>query len=338
MELMDRQSRQFDKSNKAMTKVLEKVVDSNAARRVSISSLDGFVDSTDGAVGGVTSASKKNSAGTLKMISSGKSKMARALGVNPGMKLAFTGDTDNIDVSKLQKNMQSGKHRKRHGGFVVRQHIWAHDVVSKASAHLWPKPKPREDQEFGHCDQSFANFQEGMCQKILIDHEDTMDIVVQNKLRFQSYLICQAYILPWEDILSIAEQFFEAFEYEVMEWDKWDDIEKFLDKACEQARLSNFARNNVPAALAPPGQNPVGQPAKKFEGNIKGVTWKFMKDKKICCGFNTGSCQQQDGHTIGKGVVHHWCGGCYGASKGAVKENHPAKSCGKGPWDKSLFQ
>ena len=329
-ELMDRQSRHFEK-------VLDRVVDSNAGRRVSISSLNGFEDSTDGASGGASSGSKKNSAGTLKMISSGKSKMARALGVNPGMKLAFTGDTDNIDVSKLQKNMQSGKHRKRHGGFVVRQHIWAHDVVSKASAHLWPKPKPGEDQEFGHWDQSFANFQEGMCQKILIDHEDTMDIIVQNKLRFQSYLICQAYILPWEDILSISEQFFEAFEYEVMEWDKWDDIEKFLDKACEQARLSNFAKNNVPAALAAPGQNPVGQPAKKFEGNIKGVTWKYMKDKKICCGFNTGSCQQQDGHTIGKGTVHHWCGGCHGASKGATKENHPAKICGKGPWDKSLF-
>ena len=186
MKLMDRQSEQFEKSTKVMAAALEKVASSGSDRRISIASLSGFEDSD----GGVAPAARKQSAGTLKMVSSGKSKMARALGVNPGMKLAFTGDTDNIDVSKLQKNMQSGKHRKR-GGFVVRQHIWAHDVVSKASAHLWPKPKRGEDQEFGHWDQSFANFQEGMCQKILIDHEDTMDVVVQNKLRFQSYLICQ---------------------------------------------------------------------------------------------------------------------------------------------------
>ena len=77
---------------------------------------------------------------------------------------------------------------------------------------------------------TFANFQEGFCQKILIDHEDSMDIIVQNKLRFQSYLTCHSYILRWDDILSVIEQFFEAFEFEVMEWDNWDDIEKFLDK------------------------------------------------------------------------------------------------------------
>ena len=326
MKLMDRQSEQF-------TAVLEKVAGAGAQGRVPISSLGGFED-----VGGAAAPARKESAGTLKMVLSGKSKMARALGVNPGMKLAFTGDTDNIDVSKLRKNMQSGKHRKSGTGFCVRQHIWAHDVVSRASAHLWPKPKPGQEQEFGHWDQSFANFQEGFCQKILIDHEDNINIEIQNKLRFQSYLIRQSYILPWEDILSIVEQFFEAFEFEVVEWDNWADIEKFLNQACEQARLSTFARNCVPAALAAPGQNPMGQPAKKFEGNIKGVTWKYMKDKKICCGFNTGSCEQQDGHTIGKGTVRHWCGGCHGASKGAIKENHPAKTCGKGPWDRSLFQ
>ena len=92
MELMDRQSKQFEKSTKVMTAALEKVADSGASRRVPISSLNGFGDSTDGASGGASAASK-NSAGTLKMVSSGKSKMARALGVNPGMKLAFVGDT-----------------------------------------------------------------------------------------------------------------------------------------------------------------------------------------------------------------------------------------------------
>lgn len=165
-----------------------------------------------------------------------------------------------------------------------------------------------------------------------------MDVVIQNKLLFQSFIIRQSYILSWEDLLSIIEQFFEAYEFDVVEWDNWDDIEKFLNKACEQARLSSFASNTVPAALAAPGRNPVGQPAKKFEGSVKGGPWRYMKSKNICCGYNTGSCQQQVGHTIDKGKVSHWCGGCFNASKGVIKEAHKAKDCGKGPWDKSLFQ
>ena len=271
------------------------------------------------------------------MISDGNSKMARALGVNPGVKFAFTGDTNNIDISKLRKNMQSGKHRKGSGGIVVREHVWPHDVVSRASSHLWHKKKQGEKFEFGHWDNTFATFQEGMLQKILCDYE-SMDSSIRNKLHFQAYLIRQAYVLPWEDILSVAEQFLEAYEFKVVDWDNWDDIEKFLDQACEQARLSTFVRNNVPAALAAPSQNPVGKPANSFEGNIKGVPWKYMKKFNICCGYNTGSCQQQDGHTIGKLKVNHWCGGCHGASNGATKAGHIAKDCGKGPWDKSLFQ
>ena len=69
------------------------------------------------------------------MVSMGNSEMARGLGVNPGIKLAFTEDTENIDMSKLKKNMHSGKRRKN-GGIMVRQHVWPHNVVSRASAHL----------------------------------------------------------------------------------------------------------------------------------------------------------------------------------------------------------
>ena len=146
-------------------------------------------------------------------------------------------------------------------------------------------------------------------------------------------------MLPWEDILSVAEQFLEAYEFNVVDRDKWSDIEEFLKAACEQARLSSFARpGSIPAALAAPGKNAAAQPNQKYEGNIRGVLWKYMKAKSICCGYNTGSCQQKDGHSIGNSKVRHWCGGCFGASKGTVKEEHPAKTCEKDPWEKSLFQ
>ena len=88
---------------------------------------------------------------------------------------------------------------------MVRQHVWPHDVVSRASAHLWPKAKPGQTFKFGHWDQTFAMFQEGFCQKILVDHGETMDPIIKNKLRMQSYLIRQLYILSWDDILSVVE-------------------------------------------------------------------------------------------------------------------------------------
>ena len=327
MQLMDRQQ----KSTEAMVAAMGKMAEATN-RRVPLTDLGGFEDA-----GGSAAAAPKNSSGTLKMVSSGKSEMARALGVNPGVKLAFTGDTDNIDVSKLKKNLQSGKYRKQ-GGIVVRQHVWPHDVVSRASSHLWPKPKPGQTFEFGHWDQTFAMFQEGFCQKILVDHGVSMDPIIKNKLRMQAYLIRQSYILSWEDILSVVEQFFEAYEHDVVDWDDWADIEVFLRSACEQARLSAFARSNpLPAAVANPSSAAI-KPAQKYEGHIKGVPWKFMKSKNICCGFNTGSCKQQCGHKIGESKVFHWCGGCFGASKGSTKEAHPCKTCEKGPWDKSLFQ
>ena len=152
-------------------------------------------------------------------------------------------------------------------------------------------------------------FQEGFCQKILIDHGETMDPVIKNKLRMQSYLIRQSYILSSEDILSVVEQFFEAYEYDVVDWDNWSDIQQFLQASCEQARPSSFARSNtVPATLAPPGRS-AAQPANKFEGNIKGVPWKYMKAKNICCGFNTGSCKRTCGHLIGESKFsHEGCG------------------------------
>ena len=327
VQLMDRQQ----KSTEVLASALDKMANSGSRGRVSLSELSGFDDPAR------EPAPAKHSAGTLELVQDGKSAMARALGVNPGMKFAFKGDMENIDVSKLRKNMGSGKHRKQ-SSIVVRQHVWPHEVVSRASFHLWPKTK---DFELGHRDQSFAMFQEGMVQKMLIDHESSMNPELQNKLRFQAYLIRLSYVMSWEDILSVSEQFLESFEYNVVEWDNWVEIEKFLDQCSQQARLSSMARSSaVPAALAPPGQigAGAGKGAPKVDGNVKGIPWKYMKEKGICCGYNAGSCNQKGDHMINNSKVTHICGGCFFTSKETTKEVHRAKTCSKGPWDKSLFQ
>ena len=103
MDLMNHQQKFAD----LMADPIEKMADSSS-RCIPLSALSGFEDA-----GSSASSVQKNPAGTLKMVSMGNSEMARGLGVNPGIKLAFTGDTENIDMSKLKKNMHSGKHRKK---------------------------------------------------------------------------------------------------------------------------------------------------------------------------------------------------------------------------------
>ena len=105
-----------------------------------------------------------------------------ALGVNPGLLLKFEGDRYSIDLNKIKITMVSGKNSTS-DGVVIRQHLWPHRAVSKASAHLLLQGK-----KLDHWGQSFPQFYEGMCQKILIETE-SLDPIIKNKLRFQSYLI-----------------------------------------------------------------------------------------------------------------------------------------------------
>ena len=48
-----------------------------------------------------------------------------------------------------------------------------------------------------------------------------------------------SYTLPWPDVLSISEQFFEAFEYNEESWDDWSKIKVFLKDAYNQTRMSS---------------------------------------------------------------------------------------------------
>ena len=76
---------------------------------------------------------------------------------------------------------------------------------------------------------------------------------------------------------------------------------------------------------------------RKYVDNANGVPWKFMKEKKLCGGFNIGSCERKADHKIGPETVHHYCAGCFGVSKGMDKKDHRAVDCPKGPFDPSLF-
>ena len=258
------------------------------------------------------------------------------------MNWAFKGDMDDVDVSKLKKmNLVSGKNRTNEG-LVLQQHYWPHDCVSRASLHLLPPGFVFA--KLKHDDLTFAMFQEGMVQKILMDSVN-LDTVVRNKLQFTSKLIRMAYTLPWPDILSISEQFLEAFEFNQASWDDWTEIDRFLKDAYDQAKMASFLRPGTapagaaanPLAPAPPAAPRGPKKEKKWVDNANGVPWKYMKEKKICGGYNIGSCERKGDHKIGPDTVHHFCAGCYGKSNGTDKLAHRALTCPKGPFDPNLF-
>ena len=183
-----------------------------------------------------------------------------------------------------------------------------------------------------------------MVQKILMDSVN-LDTIVENKLKFTSKLIRMSYTLPWKDILSISEQFLEAFEFQQASWDDWPEIDRFLKDAYKQARMASFLKQGVtpagaasnPLAPAAPGAPRGPKKERKYVDNANGVPWKFMKEKKLCGGFNIGSCERKTDHKIGPETVHHYCAGCFGVSKGVDKKDHRAIDCPKGPFDPSLF-
>ena len=326
---------QHESTTQLMVSAIEKIAQSNRPQQVPISTLSGFGAAPTSSSGGQTAP------GGLRLIQDSNPEMARALGVTPPLNWAFEGDMTNVEYSKIRKTMKSGKHRSNEG-LVLQLQFWPHDLVSAASEHLWAKgTKPAYDN------LTFAQYQEGMVQKILMEAPSSLDTATANKLKFQNLLIKLAYSLTWEQVRSIGDRFFEAWENKAVSWDNWSEIKTFVTEAAEQTRLSSLlnpsalpgAMSGAPHQSAPRQGNPSGLPKRKWVTEANGVPWAYMKGKGICCQFNLNECPSKGDHKVGeKGdkLIHHWCGGCF--AKSGVKEAHAALGCKKGPFNnKSLF-
>ena len=248
---------------------------------------------------------------------------------NPPINLGITGDLNGADLSKIKKNMVSGKDRAGEG-FVLQQTSWPHHCLSKASRHILGK-----NFKVKHHNQTPAQFSEGMIQKIILETPKAdLNPLVKNKLKFFSFVTKLTYSLNWKDILSIMEDFFEAVENEHIDWESWPVIERFLKDAYEQIRFSEGFRPRAHSAPDGAGARPNGggDSGKKMPDDANGVPTSYMKDNHICCGFNLGFCKTQDGgdHKMYNTMLRHWCGGCHKKSK--AKLAHPASGCKNGPF------
>ena len=334
VQLMEQQS----ESNRMLADAIAKLGDARP-NQVPISALSGFGSSAPPNPPPGQSAA---SSGTgLQLLEPGNPDMARDLGLsNVPLNWAFEGKMESVDLNKIKKTMVSGKHRSNQG-LVLRQQYWPHDCVSAASAHLMtPVGAPPTFDNI-----SFAQYQEGMIQKILLEAPASLDVPTINKLKFQSFLIKLAYSLTWEQVRSIGDRFIGAWENKAVNWSNWDAIKAFLTEAAEQTRLSAILQPSAtPGAVGAAPRQPNPKPGnpngarRKWVTETNGVPWSYMKSKGICCQFNHKECPQKTDHKIADSDVHHWCGGCFATSKGSTKEAHPALSCKKGPFNnKSLF-
>ena len=318
MEMMDRQ-------HKNTLKVVKTALSANKPSQVPVSELDDF---------GHASPSCGHDSGRAQVILPGNPDAAKELGLNPPLNLAFQGKMENIDISKVKKTMTSGKNRSAQG-LVLKQVLWPHDCISKASRHILGY-----NVKIKHDNQNFAMFNEGMSQMMLLDTpNDKLDPILKNRLRFQSFIIRQSYVLDWKHCLVIIEDFFDACEHGNMSWDDWSEIERVLKASAEQIRLSASFRGRANSAPAGGNTPSGGPPGKRFSDNANGVPSKWMIEQKICVAFNLGYCPNQNGgdHAVKNNItLRHWCGGCFKKSNGSVKHAHPASTCEKGPFN-NLF-
>ena len=327
LEVMNRQQESMAQQHERTLEVLSsaiKGISKSTSSRVHVSNVPEF--------GASNPHSCVDQSGRAQVIQPGNPDAAREHGFRPPINWGLQGDPTNIDISKIKKSMTSGKNRSN-DGIVIRQHYWPHDCLSKASRHiLGPNVKIK------HWNQNQTQFTEGFLQKLLIDTpKANMDPILNNKIKFFAMITKLSYTLPWKDILSITEDFFESFEFDQISWDDWSVIDKFVKESYEQVRLSATSR---PRSFSAPAAGSGGAPGsgRKLPDDANGVPNSYMKSNFICCTFNHEVCKVQNGgdHSIGSVNLHHWCGGCHKKSNGATKANHSALKCKNGPFG-SLF-
>ena len=324
VEIMDRQQSMMNKQHERTLGLVTTALKGMASsQRVPVANIENF--------GGCSSSSDVDKSGRSQVIPAGNPDAAREHGFHPPINWGLTGSMDNIDLNKIKKSMQSGKNRTGADGIVIRQHYWPHDCLSKASRHILGR-----NVKVKHGNQTQTMFTEGFLQKLLIDTpKASMDPILCNKIKFFAMLTKLSYTLPWQDILSIAEDFFESYEYDHISWDSWPVVEQFVKDSYEQIKLSSFSRPRSNSAPAGSGAGFAGNFQKKpLPEDANGVPLSYMRKQFICCKFNLESCEVQAGgdHKAGNATLHHWCGGCFKQSNGATKAAHTATSCTKGPF------
>ena len=132
--ILDLMDRQHSNTLKVVETAL-KGISGASGQRVPISQIQDFGHQSCQSAG-------IDQSGRSQVIHPGNPDAAREMNFNPPINWGLQGDMNNIDLSKIKKNMVSGRDRTSEG-IVMKQTYWPHNCLSKASRHILGKTKPQ---------------------------------------------------------------------------------------------------------------------------------------------------------------------------------------------------
>ena len=272
-------------------------------------------------------------AGKIGLVKTPNMEMARRLGIHPRSNLRLQGDTTGMDFAKLSKYLTSGSNKK--APVVARQATWPEECLTD-SCPLFDK------KELKLTELDLQQFSFGFIHMILIETlPEELDPVLANKLQFLLYMIGNSFSLEWSHLIKTTDSWFRAWEQGHVEWDNWDTIEAWLDRAKLRglsASINKLARGPGPnqgrGNLGGGGGN-AGAGKQKSGKNINGVPNEYFNKAGICMKFQYDGCELEPNHvhpSNDKAKLKHTCAGCWKLKKGP--QAHGCEKCGEGPFGK----
>ena len=285
--------------------------------------------------------------GKLGLISTPNMQMARRVGVHPRANLRVEGSTTGMDVTKLAKYLTSGANKK--GPIVTCQATYPEDCLTDACP-LYDTPKlALTDLDLPQFVFGFLNM--ALCETLAED----LDPILANKIHFVQYMISNSFSLEWSHLIKTTHSWFKAWEQGHVEWDDWDAIEDWLNRAKIRGISSSLnkltrgpaGRNNFGGGggygSGGSGNPGAGGAAPKNSGKgINGVPTEFFNKSNICMRYQrgqanggTGNCDKEPNHahpSMANVKLKHTCAGCWKLKKGP--QSHGCDDCEHDPFGK----
>ena len=140
-----------------------------------------------------------------------------------------------------------------------------------------------------------------------------------NMLKYFNRLLSFAMNSDWKSVLAFNGQFLHACENHQVSFADWKVVKAWLDRHLEAGRLrSTGDKKNT-------GEVDADVEKKK---NPNFVPESFARKHNLCLKFQSGRCDKEGHHQVGKTTLQHVCSLCLLKERGVVTD-HGAKECPK---------
>ena len=266
-------------------------------------------------------------AGRVEMVQPRNSAALLMAGVALPAQYSVVGDTSNMDLSKSKYKLKSGLAPATQQTPRVAE-VWPHYYLDPLLF----------TQEVLHDQLTFSQWVMGFITKVYCEYDPTRNHTREhNMLHILMLMVRLAETHHWSDIRRLDETLFLALERGNLSWDKWDDLERWWNRA--ETTLRNKAvpaggrtqQPPQPSKRPAPGETADPPTKKQKKGDVAGLAGDWLRKNGLCIKFQLGTCAvSAASHEIvqqgGSIQVKHACAGCIWLKKGD-DGSHGAKSC-----------